>query len=146
MDKQTLYGIRSFNRFYSKVLGLLDSKIVNTEYSLTEGRVLFEISERKECIANELVTELNIDRSYMSRILRKLAKDNLIKKQSSTTDSRKNQLLLTEKGQEVLDEINRKTDEQIEQLFSNLTVSEIEEINSSMKEIRKKLGNKKISN
>ncbi|WP_242242106.1 MarR family winged helix-turn-helix transcriptional regulator [Bacillus cereus group sp. BfR-BA-01309] len=143
MDKKIIYDIRQFNRFYTKVLGLFNNQILDTDYSLTETRILFEISERTECIANTLVQELNIDRSYMSRILRRFEKEELIEKRSSLKDSRKNLLFLTKKGEELLDIIHIQSDEQINQLFNGLSDSEINEIRISMMIIKEKL-NKNI--
>lgn len=143
MDKKIIYDIRQFNRFYTKVLGLFNNQILDTDYSLTETRILFEISERTECIANNLVQELNIDRSYMSRILRRFEKEELIEKRSSLKDSRKNLLFLTKKGEELLDIIHIQSDEQINQLFNELSDSEINEIRISMMIIKEKL-NKNI--
>ncbi|KAB2443933.1 MarR family winged helix-turn-helix transcriptional regulator [Bacillus luti] len=139
MDKKIIYDIRQFNRFYTKVLGLFNNQILDTDYSLTETRILFEISERTECIANNLVQELNIDRSYMSRILRRFEKEELIEKRSSLKDSRKNLLFLTKKGEELLDIIHIQSDEQINQLFNGLSDSEINEIRISMMIIKEKL-------
>lgn len=144
MDKEIISEIRQFNRFYTKVLGLINNKILDTEYSLTEARILFEISERTGCIANNLVQELNIDRSYMSRILRKFEREGLIEKKSSTTDSRKNLLFVTEKGEELLNEINSQSDEQVNKLFHGLTANEIDEIRKSMMVIKGKLDNNKF--
>jgi DNA-binding MarR family transcriptional regulator len=144
MDKEIIYDIRQFNRFYTKVLGLFNNQILDTDYSLTEARILFEISERTECIANNLVQELNIDRSYMSRILRKLEREELIEKKSSTIDNRKNFLFLTKKGEELLDKINIQSDDQINQLFNGLTDSEINEIRISMMVIKGKLEKNKF--
>ncbi|EJR96882.1 MULTISPECIES: MarR family winged helix-turn-helix transcriptional regulator [Bacillus] len=139
MDKKIIYDIRQFNRFYTKVLGLFNNQILDTDYSLTETRILFEISERTECIANNLVQELNIDRSYMSRILRRFEKEELIEKRSSIKDSRKNLLFLTKKGEDLLDIIHIQSDEQINQLFNGLSDSEINEIRISMMIIKEKL-------
>lgn len=139
MDKKIIYDIRQFNRFYTKVLGLFNNQILDTDYSLTETRILFEISERTECIANNLVQELNIDRSYMSRILRRFEKEELIEKRSSIKDSRKNLLFLTKKGEDLLDIIHIQSDEQINQLFNGLSESEINEIRISMMIIKEKL-------
>ncbi|MFP3920037.1 MarR family winged helix-turn-helix transcriptional regulator [Lysinibacillus telephonicus] len=144
MDKEIIYEIRQFNRFYTKVLGLFNNQILDTDYSLTEARILFEISERTECIANNLVQELNIDRSYMSRILRKFEREGLIEKKNSPIDSRKNLLFLTRKGEELLDKINNQSDEQVNQLFNGLTNSEIIEIRNSMMVIKEKLDNNKL--
>ncbi|HFK1765345.1 transcriptional regulator [Bacillus wiedmannii] len=143
MDKKIIYDIRQFNRFYTKVLGLFNNQILDTDYSLTETRILFEISERTECIANTLVQELNIDRSYMSRILRRFEKEELIEKRSSLKDNRKNLLFLTKKGEELLDIIHIQSDEQINQLFNGLSDNEINEIRVSMMIIKEKL-NKNI--
>ncbi|PHG27043.1 MarR family transcriptional regulator [Bacillus toyonensis] len=139
MDKKIIYEIRQFNRFYTKVLDLFNNHILDTDYSLTETRILFEISERTECIANNLVQELNIDRSYMSRILRRFEKEELIEKRSSIKDSRKNLLFLTKKGEELLDIIHIQSDEQINHLFNELSDSEINEIRVSMMVIKDKL-------
>ncbi|MCR6850249.1 MarR family winged helix-turn-helix transcriptional regulator [Bacillus sp. IBL03825] len=139
MDKKITYDIRQFNRFYTKVLGLFNNQILDTDYSLTETRILFEISERTECIANNLVQELNIDRSYMSRISRRFEKEGLIEKRNSIKDSRKNFLFLTKKGEELLDIIHIQSDEQINQLFNGLSDSEINEIRISMMIIKEKL-------
>lgn len=144
MDKEIIDDIRQFNRFYTKVLGLFNTQILDTDYSLTEARILFEISERTECIANNLVQELNIDRSYMSRILRKLERQELIERKSSTTDNRKNFLFLTKKGEELLDKINIQSDEQVNQLFNGLTESEINEIRISMLKIKEKIDKNKL--
>lgn len=66
--------IRGFNRFYTNILGLLEQHILDSGYSLTEARVIFEISKTKHCTANQLCSILEIDRSYMSRIITKFEK------------------------------------------------------------------------
>lgn len=140
MDKEIIDDIRRFNRFYATVIGMLDSKISNTEYSITEARVLFEIREKNgEYIANDLVAKLNIDRSYMSRILRKLKKDELIEKKRSLNDSRKNSLSITDDGIKVLEHVNDSTDAQILKLFNGLTKDEVLEIRDDMYKIQQYL-------
>ncbi|MDH6353309.1 MULTISPECIES: MarR family winged helix-turn-helix transcriptional regulator [Brevibacillus] len=145
MNKQSISDIRQFNRFYTKILGLFNDQILETNYTLTEARVLFEISERTECIANNLVQELRIDRSYMSRILRKFEREELIEKKTSLTDSRKTFLSLTQKGKEVLDNIHSQSDEQIEQLLDGLTDRDVNEICKAMALIQEKLSNAKMN-
>ena len=140
MDKEIIDDIRRFNRFYATVIGMLDSKISNTEYSITEARVLFEIREKNgEDIAHDLVAKLNIDRSYMSRILRKLKKDELIEKTRSLNDSRKNSLSITDDGIKVLEHVNDSTDAQILKLFNGLTKDEVLEIRDDMYKIQQYL-------
>ncbi|CAM3715823.1 hypothetical protein GCM10009865_03900 [Aeromicrobium ponti] len=76
--------IRQFNRFYTNILGLLDKHVFKAGYSLTESRVILEIGFMGQCIANDLVEKLDIDRSYMSRIISKLIKEGLLIKENST--------------------------------------------------------------
>jgi DNA-binding MarR family transcriptional regulator len=75
--------IRSFNRFYTNILGLLNQHMLGSGYSLTEVRVMLEISKINHCTANALATQLDIDRSYMSRIINNLEKNELITKAQS---------------------------------------------------------------
>ena len=70
--------IRGFNRFYTNILGLLDQHIIDSGYSLTEARIIFEIGKTDTCTANQLCSILDIDRSYMSKIINKFEKQQLV--------------------------------------------------------------------
>jgi Transcriptional regulators len=137
MDNQTAIDqIRNFNRFYTNVLGLLDKHILDSGYSLTEVRVLLEISKVKNCTANTLVNQLVIDRSYMSRIIKHLEQDELITKVQSNQDNRVNFITITEKGRQTIRVLNKKSDEQIQSLFQQLSPDEFIKVLDSMKIIR----------
>ncbi|MBK4744066.1 MULTISPECIES: MarR family winged helix-turn-helix transcriptional regulator [Bacillus] len=138
-NENIVSDIRRFNRFYTNILGLLDKHVFNGEYSLTESRVILEIGFMEECIANDLVEKLDIDRSYMSRIIAKLIKDGLLIKESSTVDNRTSLIRLTPKGTAFFNHLNEKSNEQIVKLLQGLSQKEIEEIHVSMLLIEKKL-------
>lgn len=131
--------IRSFNRFYTNVLGLLDQHILDSGYSLTEVRVLLEISKINHCTANTLVNQLEIDRSYMSRIIKRLDKDELITKVQSEQDNRVNFITLTQKGKETINLLNKKSDEQITSLIKHLNQSEVSKVLDAMKIIKSRI-------
>ncbi len=80
VNDNVIEDIRHFNRFYTNILGVLDRHVLDTGYSLTEARIIIEIGMMEQCIANNLVDILEIDRSYMSRIIAKLCKDGLLLK------------------------------------------------------------------
>ncbi len=88
------------------VFGLLDQHILNSGYSLTEARVLFEISKTDCCTANQLCSILEMDRSYMSRVIRKFERDGLIIRHTDDQDGRNLKIHLTEKGNAVFQELN----------------------------------------
>ncbi|MFE8696147.1 MarR family winged helix-turn-helix transcriptional regulator [Cytobacillus sp. FJAT-53684] len=139
LNDHVIADIRQFNRFYTNILGLLDKHVLNTGYSFTEARVILEIGFLEQCIANNLVENLDIDRSYMSRIIAKLSKDGLINKEFSTLDNRTSLIRLTPKGIALFNQLNEKSDEQIVKLLQGLSQKEIIEIHTSMLLIQKKL-------
>ncbi|OBZ19352.1 transcriptional regulator [Bacillus sp. FJAT-27264] len=139
MDNDIIADIRQFNRYYTDILGLLNRSVLDTGYSLTEARVIIEIGLMEQCIANNLVDLLNIDRSYMSRIIRKLKKDGLIFKEKSSSNSRTNLIRLSSEGITLFNEINKKSDEQLVELFQGLSRKQINEIHASMLAIKKNL-------
>ncbi|WP_342614497.1 MarR family winged helix-turn-helix transcriptional regulator [Peribacillus frigoritolerans] len=139
ISKNTMADIRQFNRFYTNILGVLDKHILDTGYSFTEARVILEIGLMEQCIASNLVDKLEIDRSYMSRIISKLSKDGLVMKGNSTLDNRTSLIRLTPEGMTLFNQLNERSDEQIVRLFQGLSQNEIKEIHTSMMFIQKKL-------
>ncbi|MFJ5764526.1 MarR family winged helix-turn-helix transcriptional regulator [Lysinibacillus sp. NPDC093210] len=139
LNDNIIADIRQFNRFYTNILGLLDKHVLDTGYSFTEARVIIEIGLLEQCISNTLAGNLNIDRSYMSRIITKLSNDGLISKESSTMDNRTKLIRLTPKGLALFDQLNEKSDEQIVNLLQGLSPIEMKEIHASMLMIQKKL-------
>src|SRR5882724_8993980 len=63
-------GVRQFNRFYTRQIGLLRDGLLGTPFSLTEGRVLYELSQRGTATAGEIAGALELDPGYLSRLLR----------------------------------------------------------------------------
>lgn len=133
--KTSVNEIRSFNRFYTDILGLLNKYILESEFSLTEARILLEINLNENCTSNKLMTLLNVDKGYLSRILKKFDEIKLIKKIPSNTDGRLFNLSLTHEGERKLQEIHDKSNKQIEKLIDKLNESELDLILSSMNSI-----------
>lgn len=73
-DRETIYAIRAFNRMYMPSMNLLGNHYLGSEYSVTEARIFFEIYENEGCTATHIAQEMNIDKSYLSRILKNLIK------------------------------------------------------------------------
>lgn len=139
IDENIIADIRRFNRFYTNRLCVLDRHVLDTGYSLTEARVIIEIGIMGQCIANNLVDVLDIDRSYMSRIIAKLCKDGLLIKKKVTMDNRTSLISLTSKGAALYHQLNERSDEQIVRLVQGLSQKEIKEIHASMLLIQKNL-------
>ncbi|WP_411681016.1 GNAT family N-acetyltransferase [Clostridium thailandense] len=124
--------IRRFNRFYTNVLGLLNQHILDSSYSLTEVRILLEIDKIDKCTANILIHKLDIDRGYMSRILKRFEKSGLITKENSIDDRRMVILHLTSEGKAILAGLEEKSNNQIQKLINPLTEDEEEKLVNAM--------------
>lgn len=129
--------IRGFNRFYTNILGLLDQQILESGYSLTEARILFEISKTEVCMANQLCSVLDIDRSYMSRIIRKFEKEGIVTREVDDADNRNMKIQLTKKGMELFHELNNRSNKQIEELLSKMEMGDEEKLIGAMRVIKK---------
>src|SRR5690242_21639893 len=97
-NQELIDRIRSFNRFYTNIIGLLDQHFLDSPFSLTEGRVLYEICNTEDCSAKKIREKILIDEGYLSRILDGFSKRGLIKKTPSSIDGRLRMIIPTEKG------------------------------------------------
>ncbi len=139
MDKKDISQIRAFNRDYVLILGILNNNMKDLAYSLTEGRILFEIHEGKQVIANQLAHKLQLDRSYLNRLINQLVHKGLIEKIPSTNDHRAKILALTTLGESELEEINFQNEQLTADLFENFSEEELTKIIDAMTLISRRL-------
>ena len=53
--------VRQFNRTWTEVLGLLDQGLLETDHSLAEARVIFELAQRESWERQDLRVRLDIE-------------------------------------------------------------------------------------
>ena len=99
-DDAAVAAVRGFNRFYTNVIGLLRGKYLDTPYSLTEARLLFELAQRDTSEVTDLRRTVDIDPGYLSRILARFESDGLITRQRSAADGRRQVITLTGSGRD----------------------------------------------
>lgn len=135
-DQELISKIRSFNRFYTNVIGLLDQHFLDSPFSLTEGRVLYEICNTEECSAKKIRENISIDEGYLSRILDHFVKRGLIRKTPSSKDGRLRIIVPTEKGKREFSNINTNSNDVISQMIDKLSEEECQDLLSKMEAIR----------
>lgn len=134
-NQELIDKIRSFNRFYTNIIGLLDQHFLDSPFSLTEGRVLYEICNTEECSAKKIRENIVIDEGYLSRILDNFAKRGLIKKTPSSADGRLRIIVPTEKGRREFKNLNDSSNTLITRLIEKLSETERADLLRKMEEI-----------
>ena len=137
---QAIAGFRSFNRFYTRFVGLLDEELIKSGFSLTEARVLFELATSDGRGATEIASELGLDPGYLSRILRKLDDAGLLDRLPSSADARYSILRLTRKGKNAFAELNRRSSTQAREILDKLTPANRTQLIRSMHQVEAVLG------
>jgi DNA-binding MarR family transcriptional regulator len=119
-DDAAVAAVRSFNRFYTNVIGLLRGKYLDTPYSLTEARLLFELAQRDTSEATDLRRMVDIDPCYLSRILARFESDGLIDRQRSVADARRQVIRLTGSGRAVVAGLDARSAGQTRDMLAGL--------------------------
>src|ERR1700737_520102 len=114
---------RRFNRMYTRFIGTLNEGLLNSEYSLAEARVLYELATRDAPKAGEIAEELGVDAGYLSRLLGKFERDGLLKRKASEQDGRYADLTLTRRGRSAFKRLNALSEEQAQTVLEDLSPS-----------------------
>ncbi len=137
---ESIDGMRRFNRFYTKRIGLLNKGLLKTKFPLTQARVIFEMAQREQSTASDLISELDIDPGHLSRILSTFEKDGLIQKMQSKSDSRKSLLKLTAKGRKSFSTLDGRSRQEAKALLQSLSSEDQHRLVNAMCMIEDVLG------
>ena len=127
--------IRRFNRFYTRQIGVLQEHLLESQFSLTEVRVLYEIAHREKITAKDLCQNLGLDRGYVSRMLQTFEKQNWIKSTAAPEDRRCQFLTLTAKGKQVFDPLERRSSEEVAAMLARLSPNQQKKMLAAIRDI-----------
>ncbi|MBR0757316.1 MarR family transcriptional regulator [Bradyrhizobium jicamae] len=113
-------AIRGFNRFYTRKLGLIEPKLLDSAFTLQEARILYEIRHRPACTATDLTRDLGLDPGFVSRTLQALQRRQIVTRKPAKHDGRINELSLTAKGRTAQAELERRSREDVGHLLASL--------------------------
>jgi DNA-binding MarR family transcriptional regulator/GNAT superfamily N-acetyltransferase len=91
-------AVRGFSRFYTRKLGIIEPKLLESPWTLQEARIIYEIAGRQSCTATDLVRALGLDPGFVSRTLQALQRRQIVARKPSKTDRRVTELALTARG------------------------------------------------
>jgi DNA-binding MarR family transcriptional regulator/GNAT superfamily N-acetyltransferase len=144
-DMQRIASVRRFNRFYTQKLGVLQPAWLDSPFSLTEARVLYEIKHREGATATDIARDLDLDAGYLSRILRRFDRSGLIRRQVSPTDRRQGFLSMTARGSKAFAPLEKRARQQVGAVLARLSASEQDHLVSSMRAIETIIAAKPIT-
>jgi DNA-binding MarR family transcriptional regulator len=130
-------AVRHFNRFYTQHIGILHKHLLQTPFSLVEGRVLHELAHDQKTTATALRSKLALDRGYLSRILRSFAARRLVKMTSCKNDGRQKFLELTEKGLKAHSFLNIRAQRHAASIVDKLSQADQKRLVAAMRTIEK---------
>lgn len=128
--------VRGFNRFYTHQIGVLQEHLLQSDFSLTEIRVMYELSSRGDLTGADLCQMLSLDAGYLSRLVGGLEKKGLVQKVRSVTDARAVQLHLSDLGRSVLAPLEQKTQDEVIALLQALPEQQQQQLTASMQRIQ----------
>jgi DNA-binding MarR family transcriptional regulator/GNAT superfamily N-acetyltransferase len=138
-------AVRAFNRFYTRKLGVLDQHLMQSPFSLSEARVLYELAHRDELAAKEIGTELGLDAGYLSRIVQKFDEDGLITRKPLASDRRQFQLSLTGKGRQAFAKLDRSSHDEVGAMLAALAPGDRARLTGALATIEQLLGKEAMS-
>jgi len=128
-------AVRRFNRFYTRQIGVLQEHLLESQFSLTEVRVLYELAHRERVTASDLCQELGLDRGYLSRMLQNFETQGWIKTAPSPEDRRRLFLTLTPKGRKVFAPLDQRSSDEIAAMLSELAPAQREKLLSAIRDV-----------
>ena len=133
-------ALREFNRFYTRRIGVLHEGLLDSPFTLTESRLLWELSQNPDATASALAQALGLDRGYLSRLLRGLSERGLLKSRRSTDDARHTHLSLSAAGRRAFAPLERGSQAAAAALLQTLDDAQQQELLAATARIQALLG------
>ncbi len=133
-------AVRHFNRFYTREIGVLDERLLQSELSLAEVRVLYELAHEEGATATTIVKALGLDAGYLSRMLRSFEQRALVQRRQSTADGRRTILSLTRKGRSAFARLDARAHSEIAALLAGHSAADQRALVDAMRSIESLLG------
>lgn len=132
--------IRRFSRFYTRRIGALREGLLKSPFGLTEARLIYELAFHQPITATGLTELLGLDDGYVSRLLGKLERSDIISRSPSPKDGRARLISLTDKGMEEFSFLNEASKTEIAQMLSLVSAPDQDALVDAMETVTRVLG------
>lgn len=134
-------AVRDFNRFYTKIIGLLDDAFLGTQFSLPQARVVYELSRSGPQRASFLANDLSMDLGQLSRLVQNLRAQGIVTSSPDPSDARAQILSLSDIGQDRAHGLNEESKTAISEMLKALSPFEQTSIIQNMAFLRAHFAN-----
>jgi DNA-binding MarR family transcriptional regulator/N-acetylglutamate synthase-like GNAT family acetyltransferase len=138
--EQEIAAVRAFNRFYTRQLGVLGQRLLESPFSLSEARVLYELAHQDGAAAKEIGAELDLDPGYLSRIVQKFDEEGLVSRKPLPSDRRQYRIGLTAKGRAAFGKLERSSQDHVGRMLDALADEDRKRLLDAMENIERLLG------
>jgi DNA-binding MarR family transcriptional regulator/GNAT superfamily N-acetyltransferase len=118
--EDAIAAVREFNRFYTRLIGVLDDRFLGADLTLPEARLLFEIIQSDRPVAAELQASLGMDAGFMSRLLRRFETRGWVVRERGGADARRRPIVPTDEGRAMFDLINERQRAEVTTMLQRL--------------------------
>lgn len=139
-EERRVAAVRAFNRFYTLQVGLLSPGYLDSEFSITEARVLYELGTRGRIAVADLRRDLGLDAGYLSRMLDRFEDGGLVEREQSDEDRRRQLVELTPKGRRTFATLDRRSATQLGGILRARSEEQQARLVEAMSSIRTILG------
>jgi DNA-binding MarR family transcriptional regulator/N-acetylglutamate synthase-like GNAT family acetyltransferase len=136
MDADQVRRVRSFNRTVTQRVGALKDHFLDRGRALGEARLLYEIGRDGAEVRN-LRERLELDSGYVSRLLRSLERQGLVKARSAANDGRVRRVTLTRKGLREVEVLDRRSDAFAKSVLVPLSAAQRDRLVAAMAEVER---------
>jgi len=133
-------SIRRFNRFYTRQIGLVGKGYLDSPFTLSEVRVLYEVAHRDAPTASEIAKALGLDAGYLSRMLLSFRKRGFLARKTSDNDARQSHLSLTKQGRAAFGALEAKSEAGVSKMIERLSAEEQNRLTGAMETVESLLG------
>lgn len=135
-------AVRRFNRFYTRHIGVLHEGLLDSPFSLTEARILWELAHLGEdagITATDLGRLLDLDAGYLSRLLKSLKERGLVSATPSSVDARQSLLQLSPAGRTAFAPLDRRSQQDVNALLGTLSDTQQVELLQAFQRVQRLL-------
>lgn len=135
MEQKSMDSIRAFNRYYTKILGIMNRCYLGSEFGFPEVRIIQNLYLYPNQTAKSISCHLNMDKGMLSRMLNNLRKKGYLQQENDKDDARARIINLTQKGIEAFHKLNEAATASVNEMLGHLSDTEIQELIQHMNSI-----------